>query len=165
MKKMKLVMVGNGMAGVRTIEELLKIEPDLYDITVFGAEPRGGYNRILLPDVLGGSRDAREIFLNPVDWYAEHRVTLRAGVSVVAVDRRARTVKRPHSTPATTNSRSPSQVRSPAAPEMPGQPTSPRPTTTSTSPARRTGHGRSPNQSQTSSVLTTGVAPGMMTAP
>ena len=48
MKKMKLVMVGNGMAGVRTLEELLKIAPDLYDITVFGAEPHPNYNRILL---------------------------------------------------------------------------------------------------------------------
>jgi nitrite reductase (NADH) large subunit len=48
MKKMKLVMVGNGMAGVRTLEELLKIAPEMYDITVFGAEPHPNYNRILL---------------------------------------------------------------------------------------------------------------------
>ncbi len=46
MKKLKLVMVGNGMAGVRTVEELLKIAPDLYDITIFGAEPQPNYNRI-----------------------------------------------------------------------------------------------------------------------
>ena len=52
MKKMKLVMVGNGMAGVRTIEELIKIAPDLYDICVFGAEPYANYNRILLSPVL-----------------------------------------------------------------------------------------------------------------
>ena len=55
MKKMKLVMVVNGMAGVRTLEELLKIAPDLYDITVFGAEPHPNYNRILLSPVLAGA--------------------------------------------------------------------------------------------------------------
>ena len=54
MKKPRLVMIGNGMAGVRTIEELLKIAPDLYDITVFGAEPHPNYNRILLSPVLAG---------------------------------------------------------------------------------------------------------------
>jgi nitrite reductase (NADH) large subunit len=54
MQKEKLVLVGNGMAGMRTIEELLKLEPDLYDITVFGAEPHPNYNRILLSPVLSG---------------------------------------------------------------------------------------------------------------
>ena len=66
MKKMKLVMVGNGMAGVRTIEELLKIAPDLYDITVFGAEPHPNYNRILLSPVLAGEQTVDEIVLNPL---------------------------------------------------------------------------------------------------
>ena len=47
MKKQKLVLIGNGMAGIRTVEELLKLAPDLYEITVFGAEPHGNYNRIL----------------------------------------------------------------------------------------------------------------------
>jgi hypothetical protein len=65
MKKMKLVMVGNGMAGVRTLEELLKITPDLYDITVFGAEPHPNYNRILLSPVLAGEQTLDEIVLNP----------------------------------------------------------------------------------------------------
>ena len=64
MKKMKLVMVGNGMAGVRTLEELLKIAPDLYDITVFGAEPHPNYNRILLSPVLAGEQTLDEIMLN-----------------------------------------------------------------------------------------------------
>ena len=64
MKKMKLVMVGNGMAGVRTLEELLKIAPDLYDITVFGAEPHPNYNRILLSPVLAGEQTLDEIVLN-----------------------------------------------------------------------------------------------------
>ena len=54
MEKTKLVMVGNGMAGVRALEELLKIAPDIYDITVFGAEPHDNYNRILLSPVLAG---------------------------------------------------------------------------------------------------------------
>ncbi|MCC6878664.1 MAG: NAD(P)/FAD-dependent oxidoreductase, partial [Rhodocyclaceae bacterium] len=52
MQKAKLILVGNGMAGVRTLEELLKLAPDLYDITVYGAEPHGNYNRILLSPVL-----------------------------------------------------------------------------------------------------------------
>jgi len=55
MQKQKLVLVGNGMAGVRTLEELLKIASDKYDITVFGAEPHPNYNRILLSPVLGGN--------------------------------------------------------------------------------------------------------------
>ena len=66
MKKMKLVMVGNGMAGVRTLEELRKIAPDLYDITVFGAEPHPNYNRILLSPVLAGEQTLEEIVLNPL---------------------------------------------------------------------------------------------------
>ena len=56
MKKMKLVMVGNGMAGVRTLEELIKLVPDMYEITVFGAEPHPNYNRILLSPVLAGEQ-------------------------------------------------------------------------------------------------------------
>lgn len=56
MKKMKLVMVGNGMTGVRTLEELLRLAPDLYEITVFGAEPHPNYNRILLSPVLANDK-------------------------------------------------------------------------------------------------------------
>ncbi|HSV69102.1 MAG TPA: nitrite reductase large subunit NirB [Methylibium sp.] len=93
MKKMKLVMVGNGMAGVRTLEELLKIAPDLYDITVFGAEPHPNYNRILLSPVLAGEQTIDEIILNPLSWYAENGVTLHAGKKVVAVDRKKRLVR------------------------------------------------------------------------
>ena len=79
MKKMKLVLVGNGMAGVRTIEELLKLAPDLYDITVFGAEPHGNYNRILLSPVLAGEQTVEQIMLNDLEWYAERGITLHAG--------------------------------------------------------------------------------------
>ncbi|MFN6998002.1 MAG: nitrite reductase large subunit NirB, partial [Aquincola tertiaricarbonis] len=93
MKKMKLVMVGNGMAGVRTLEELLKIAPDLYDITVFGAEPHPNYNRILLSPVLAGEQTIPDIILNPLSWYAEHGITLHLGRKVVDVDRRRRIVR------------------------------------------------------------------------
>src|SRR3989338_8598340 len=79
MKKMKLVMVGNGMAGVRTLEELLKVAPDLYEITVFGAEPHPNYNRILLSPVLAGEQTLDEIILNPLGWYASHGITLHLG--------------------------------------------------------------------------------------
>ena len=67
--RLKLVMVGNGMAGVRTLEELLKIAPDFYDITVFGAEPHPNYNRILLSPVLAGEQTIEEIILNDWSWY------------------------------------------------------------------------------------------------
>ncbi|MCR5881626.1 nitrite reductase large subunit NirB [Rhizobacter sp. J219] len=93
MKKMKLVMVGNGMAGVRTLEELLKIAPDLYDITVFGAEPHPNYNRILLSPVLAGEQTLEEIVLNPLSWYEENNIKLHLGKKVVDVDRRNRIVK------------------------------------------------------------------------
>ncbi|WP_281915504.1 nitrite reductase large subunit NirB [Caldimonas thermodepolymerans] len=92
MDKRKLVMVGNGMAGVRTIEELLKIAPDLYEITVFGAEPHPNYNRILLSPVLAGEQTLDEIVLNPLAWYDEHGITLHLGRKVVDVDRRRRIV-------------------------------------------------------------------------
>ena len=89
---LKLVMVGNGMAGVRTLEELLKIAPDLYDITVFGAEPHPNYNRILLSPVLAGEQTLDEIVLNDWAWYTEHGITLHAGKKVTEVDRVKRVV-------------------------------------------------------------------------
>ena len=92
MRKSKLVMVGNGMAGVRTLEELIKVSPDLYDITVFGAEPHPNYNRILLSPVLAGEQTLDEIVLNPWDWYADNHITLHAGKKVVKVDRVKRIV-------------------------------------------------------------------------
>jgi nitrite reductase (NADH) large subunit len=93
MKKLKLVMIGNGMAGVRTIEELLKVAPDLYDITVFGAEPHPNYNRILLSPVLAGEQTLDEIVLNPFEWYADNHIALHAGKKVTEVDRVKRVVK------------------------------------------------------------------------
>ncbi len=90
--KQKLVLIGNGMAGVRTLEELLKIAPDLYDITVFGAEPHPNYNRILLSPVLAGEQTMEEIILNPLDWYAEHHISLHLGKPVTQIDRQRRVV-------------------------------------------------------------------------
>jgi nitrite reductase (NADH) large subunit len=90
--KMKLVMVGNGMAGVRTLEELLKIAPELYDITVFGAEPHPNYNRILLSPVLAGEQTLDEIVLNDWSWYTDNAITLHAGWRVTSVDRVKRVV-------------------------------------------------------------------------
>ena len=92
MKKLKLVMVGNGMAGVRTLEELRKIAPDIYDITVFGAEPYANYNRILLSPVLAGEQTIQDIMLNDVDWYADNGITLHLGKKIVTVDRIKRVV-------------------------------------------------------------------------
>ncbi|TDP84846.1 NAD(P)H-dependent nitrite reductase large subunit [Aquabacterium commune] len=88
----QLVVIGNGMAGIRTVEELLKIAPDLYDITVFGAEPHPNYNRIMLSPVLAGEQTVDDIVLNPVDWYAAHGITLHMGKPVTAVNRRQRIV-------------------------------------------------------------------------
>jgi nitrite reductase (NADH) large subunit len=85
-------MVGNGMAGVRTLEELLKISPDLYDITVFGAEPHANYNRILLSPVLAGEMTLKDIMLNDVDWYAQNRITLHLNKTIVKIDRIRREV-------------------------------------------------------------------------
>jgi len=90
--KMKLVMVGNGMAGVRALEELLKIAPDLYDITVFGAEPHPNYNRILLSPVLAGEQTLEQIVLNDWAWYQDNGITLHAGWTVTEVDRVKRVV-------------------------------------------------------------------------
>ena len=92
MKTSKLVMVGNGMAGVRTLEELLKIAPDLDDITVFGAEPHPNYNRILLSPVLAGEQTLEQIVLNDWSWYEDNHITLHAGYTVTQVDRTRRMV-------------------------------------------------------------------------
>ncbi|MEC5399624.1 nitrite reductase large subunit NirB [Uliginosibacterium sp. H1] len=92
MKKLKLVMVGNGMAGVRTLEELRKIAPDMYDITVFGAEPHPNYNRILLSPVLAGEMTIQDIILNDLAWYSDNGINLHTGKKIVTIDRKARKV-------------------------------------------------------------------------
>ncbi|MEE1556091.1 MAG: FAD-dependent oxidoreductase, partial [Alphaproteobacteria bacterium] len=90
--KEKLVLIGNGMAGIRTIEELLKLAPELYDITVFGAEPHGNYNRILLSPVLAGEKSVDDIMLNDEAWYAENGITLHKGKTVTEINRARRVV-------------------------------------------------------------------------
>ena len=92
MRKLKLVMVGNGMAGVRTLEELLKIAPEMYDISVFGAEPHPNYNRILLSPVLAGEMTIQDIILNDKQWYADNGIDLHLNKKVVKIDRKARKV-------------------------------------------------------------------------
>ncbi|MGZ8289077.1 MAG: NAD(P)/FAD-dependent oxidoreductase [Telluria sp.] len=91
--KPSLVVVGNGMAGMRTVEELLKLAPDDYNITVFGAEPNVNYNRIMLSPVLAGDKSAEDIVLHPLEWYREHGITLHTGDPVVAIDRGRRVVR------------------------------------------------------------------------
>src|SRR5688500_13476246 len=91
-KKPRLVLIGNGMAGVRALEELLKLAPDLYDITVFGAEPHPNYNRILLSPVLAGEQTFDDIVLNDLSWYASHGIELRLGRTAVEIDRVRRRV-------------------------------------------------------------------------
>lgn len=92
MSKRRLVVVGNGMAGIRTVEELLKIAPDAYEITVFGAEPHGNYNRVLLSPVLTGEKILDDIVLNDAEWYARHGITLQAGRPIRRIDRYRRIV-------------------------------------------------------------------------
>ncbi len=91
-RKQRLVVVGNGMAGMRTVEALIKRAPGRYDITVFGAEPQVNYSRILLSTLLAGEMAADEIVLHPRPWYERNGVTLHAGDPVVALDPAARTV-------------------------------------------------------------------------
>ena len=88
----KLVVVGNGMAGARVVEEILKRAPDRFDIVMFGAEPYGNYNRILLSNVLNGTQSAPDIFMNPLSWYRENGITLHAGVKATRIDRERRVV-------------------------------------------------------------------------
>jgi NAD(P)H-dependent nitrite reductase large subunit/NAD(P)H-dependent nitrite reductase small subunit len=92
-RRRRLVVIGNGMAGMRTVEELLEFTPDRYDITVFGAEPHTNYNRILLSPLLAGDKSAADIILNTPEWYAERRIALHCGDPVVSVDRRRRVVR------------------------------------------------------------------------
>ena len=92
MKRMNLVVIGNGMAGMRTIEELLKIAPDAYNITVFGDEPHPNYNRIMLSPVLAGEQTINDIVLNSREWYAENGITLHTGKYINRIDRARRFV-------------------------------------------------------------------------
>lgn len=100
MQKIKLVVIGNGMAGMRTVEELLKISPDLYDITVFGDEPYPNYNRIMLSPVLANEQTIDDIILNTREWYAENNITLHTDAYVNKIDRAKRIVSTENGTTA-----------------------------------------------------------------
>ncbi|WP_374020323.1 nitrite reductase large subunit NirB [Paenibacillus thiaminolyticus] len=90
-RKWRLVVVGNGMAGINTVEQLLKLT-DRYDITVIGEEPHPNYNRILLSYVLEGSKKLDDIVLNPYSWYEEAGITLLAGEKGERIDTERRVV-------------------------------------------------------------------------
>ena len=92
--KQRLVVIGNGMAGMRTVEELLLSAPDQYNITVFGAEPYGNYNRIMLSAVLCGEKSIEDIVINDRQWYSDNGITLHAGVdkAVIRIERGLRRV-------------------------------------------------------------------------
>ena len=91
--KKKLVVIGNGMAGARTVEDIIaRGGGDQFEITMFGDEPYGNYNRILLSDVLNGSHEASDIFLNPLSWYEQNGIRLHAGVRAERILRTAREV-------------------------------------------------------------------------
>ena len=92
MLKENLVLIGNGMAGIRTLEELLKLDPDQYNITVFGDEPYGNYNRIMLSPVLASEKTIEQIILNDEQWYADHAITLHKGKKVESINRARQTV-------------------------------------------------------------------------
>jgi nitrite reductase (NADH) large subunit len=82
----KLVMIGNGMAGVRAIEEILKVSSDQFEISIFGQEPYPNYNRIKLADFLKGDTSFKDIILNPLDWYKENNIRLFTGEAVTKID-------------------------------------------------------------------------------
>jgi nitrite reductase (NADH) large subunit len=87
-----LVVIGNGMAGCRAIEEILKRSPGKFRISVFGAEPRVNYNRIMLSPVLAGDKSFDEIVINDQAWYDDNAITLYSGDAVTGIDRAAKTV-------------------------------------------------------------------------
>ncbi|MDX6366655.1 MAG: nitrite reductase large subunit, partial [Nocardioidaceae bacterium] len=90
----RIVVVGNGMAGARTVEEILERDPDRrFEITMFGEEPYGNYNRILLSNLLAGVEQEDEIYLNALDWYRENDITLHTGAKVTKIDRWAKVIE------------------------------------------------------------------------
>ncbi len=89
--KQQLVVVGNGMAGVSCVEQILK-QPHEFDITIFGDETHVNYNRILLSLVLAGEKSADEIVLNDIEWYRQNNISARLGVKIVDIDRERKVV-------------------------------------------------------------------------
>jgi nitrite reductase (NADH) large subunit len=92
MTKPHLIVIGNGMAGCRAVEEILARDADKFRITIFGAEPRVNYNRIMLSPLLAGEKSFDDIVINDQAWYDDNGITLVSGDSVVAIDRKIQTV-------------------------------------------------------------------------
>lgn len=90
--RLDLVVIGNGMAGLRVIEDLLEIAPERYNIIVFGAEPHASYNRIMLSPVLAGDKAFADIQTHDRRWYEANGITLYTGEAVATIDRRRRMV-------------------------------------------------------------------------
>ncbi len=91
-KKQKLVVIGNGMAPGRALEHLIELAPDAYEVTIFNAEPRVNYDRIMLSPVLSGEKEFEEIIIHGDGWYIKHGITLYKGHKVTRIDRDAKTV-------------------------------------------------------------------------
>lgn len=92
MSKRNLVVVGNGMAAGRVLETLVETAPEAFDITIFGAEPRVNYNRIMLSPVLSGEKRYQDILIHDDAWYAKHGITLHKGRAIAAIDRTGKAV-------------------------------------------------------------------------
>ena len=93
MSKKKLVVIGNGMAPGRALETLFELAPDCYDVTIFNAESRVNYDRILLSPVLSGEKEYEDIIIHDENWYKEHSINLRRGDAIVEIDRQSKTVR------------------------------------------------------------------------
>lgn len=89
----RLVVIGSGMAGTRVVQEILSRDHERFHVVMFGTEPYGNYDRTLLSDVLTGSRDIKQIFLNSLDWYREHNIVLHTGAAATAIDRGNKVVR------------------------------------------------------------------------
>ena len=92
-RKLKLAVIGNGMAAVRLLETLQARAPDRYQIDVFGEEPEAGYNRVLLSPLLAGEQSETQIATRNADWYRACGITLHRGQQVTAIDRGSRTLR------------------------------------------------------------------------
>nr|WP_154985551.1 FAD-dependent oxidoreductase [Paenibacillus xylanexedens] len=93
MSRKKLVVIGNGMAGVKCVEEIINLEPDRYEIVIYGTEPRPNYNRIMLSKVLQGEHSIQDIIINDWIWYAERNIRLCTGETVHRIDTRTKFIE------------------------------------------------------------------------
>src|SRR5256885_8736575 len=90
--KQRLVVVGNGMAPGRALERLFETAPDAYGVTIFNAEPRVNYDRIMLSPVLSGEKTFEQIVIHGDGWYVKHGVTLHKGTTITSIDTKAKSV-------------------------------------------------------------------------